>query len=283
MPLPALQPFIKWVGSKRRLAPHIVPYIPDGLRLVEPFAGSGAVMLAKQPQKAWLNDTNTELINLWRCIKYANIDDFVNRVHEHCERMDGEYFYWLRDLDRHPDYPYNMSDIDRAARYITVISNAFGGIDRRDQHGHCTINYGHTSARDPWKAVHLSKLCKNVRAYLDNAEVTITNFEYGEVLDRVQPGDFVYFDPPYYTYRLEKHNRLYAREWGAHNLEQLFEHAQRLTSQGIPIAMSNSSHSFVRDLFHDWHTIPLNISYTISSKGKNPRKATEALYVNKHV
>ncbi|MDI8682019.1 DNA adenine methylase, partial [Salmonella enterica subsp. enterica serovar Kentucky] len=36
---------LKWVGSKARLMPKLRPHLPEGKRLVEPFAGSCAVMM----------------------------------------------------------------------------------------------------------------------------------------------------------------------------------------------------------------------------------------------
>ncbi|WP_195903600.1 DNA adenine methylase, partial [Enterobacter hormaechei] len=36
---------LKWVGSKVRLMPQLRNHLPEGKRLVEPFAGSCAVMM----------------------------------------------------------------------------------------------------------------------------------------------------------------------------------------------------------------------------------------------
>lgn len=36
---------LKWVGSKARLMPQLLPHLPEGKRLIEPFAGSCAVMM----------------------------------------------------------------------------------------------------------------------------------------------------------------------------------------------------------------------------------------------
>jgi DNA adenine methylase len=65
------QPF-QYQGSKRALAPLILPYLPAKFRrLVEPFAGSGAMSLACAArgwaERFWLNDLNkplAELLNL---------------------------------------------------------------------------------------------------------------------------------------------------------------------------------------------------------------------------
>ena len=36
-------PFLKWAGSKRRLLPQLLPLLPKGERLIEPFVGAGSV------------------------------------------------------------------------------------------------------------------------------------------------------------------------------------------------------------------------------------------------
>ena len=39
------KPFLKWAGNKFRIIDTIRTMLPQGQRLVEPFAGSGAVFL----------------------------------------------------------------------------------------------------------------------------------------------------------------------------------------------------------------------------------------------
>ena len=61
---------IPYQGSKRQLAARILAYLPaQAARLVEPFAGSGAVTIAAAQQGIvndfWLNDANAPLIELW--------------------------------------------------------------------------------------------------------------------------------------------------------------------------------------------------------------------------
>lgn len=62
------QPF-QYQGSKRGLAPRILDYLPGRMRrLVEPFAGSGALSLAcagrGRSKRYWLNDLNRPLSEL---------------------------------------------------------------------------------------------------------------------------------------------------------------------------------------------------------------------------
>src|ERR1700761_7812960 len=63
----ATQPFLKWVGGKRRLLSHIIPALPIGTRLIEPFVGGGSVFLnANGFDRYLLGDSNKHLINLYK-------------------------------------------------------------------------------------------------------------------------------------------------------------------------------------------------------------------------
>ncbi|MFN9062895.1 MAG: DNA adenine methylase, partial [Pseudanabaena sp.] len=64
---------VQYQGSKRNLASFILGFFPDKIdRLVEPFAGTGAISIAasakQYTQRFWLNDLNQPLIELLELI-----------------------------------------------------------------------------------------------------------------------------------------------------------------------------------------------------------------------
>src|SRR5438132_1650725 len=61
-------PFLKWPGGQRWLAPALAPVLATALKgtYFEPFLGAGAIFLALRPEKAFLSDTNKELIEFLR-------------------------------------------------------------------------------------------------------------------------------------------------------------------------------------------------------------------------
>ena len=67
------KPPFPWIGSKEKIAPYILQLFPPKLtQYVEPFGGSGAVLLALPPDPNRLdiyNDLDAELVNLYSCIK----------------------------------------------------------------------------------------------------------------------------------------------------------------------------------------------------------------------
>lgn len=63
------RPFLKWVGGKTRLIPSILPLLPNGHRLIEPFVGAGSIFLASEFENLLLADINPVLIALYKRIQ----------------------------------------------------------------------------------------------------------------------------------------------------------------------------------------------------------------------
>ena len=67
------KPPFPWIGGKEKIAPYILQTFPPKLaQYVEPFGGSGAVLLALPQDPSRLdiyNDLDAELVNLYSCIK----------------------------------------------------------------------------------------------------------------------------------------------------------------------------------------------------------------------
>ena len=60
-----IKPLLKWVGGKRQLLPAIHAALPEFNHYYEPFLGGGAVLFSLTPEKATVNDLNSELINVY--------------------------------------------------------------------------------------------------------------------------------------------------------------------------------------------------------------------------
>ena len=67
------KPIFPWMGNKVKLLPFIQKMIPPNVKqYLEPFGGSGAVVLGLKPKKNRLdiyNDLNNDLFNVFCCIK----------------------------------------------------------------------------------------------------------------------------------------------------------------------------------------------------------------------
>ena len=65
-----MKTFVRWQGNKSKHLNKIIKYIPDfSGTYIEPFVGSGAMLLKLEPKKWIINDLNKDLINIWKSIK----------------------------------------------------------------------------------------------------------------------------------------------------------------------------------------------------------------------
>ena len=96
---PFVMPILKWVGGKRQLLDSINPLIPECSTYYEPFIGGGAVLFGRQPNKAGINDSNEELINVYRMIK-EEPEALIAALSAHKEQNCEEYYYTVRAWDR---------------------------------------------------------------------------------------------------------------------------------------------------------------------------------------
>lgn len=64
-----MRPFVKWPGGKDGELPVIFRYMPTEIgRFFEPFVGGGAVSLALENDKTYINDKSADLISVYRAV-----------------------------------------------------------------------------------------------------------------------------------------------------------------------------------------------------------------------
>lgn len=74
------KPFVKWAGGKRQLSGELTKDLPEFEDYHEPFIGGGALFFRleaiKLIKKAYLNDSNGELINTYGVVK-TNVESLI--------------------------------------------------------------------------------------------------------------------------------------------------------------------------------------------------------------
>ena len=69
------KPFVKWAGGKRQILDKLMKLIPDEFETYyEPFIGGGALLFELAPKSAVINDSNSELMNVYNVL--CNEDKF---------------------------------------------------------------------------------------------------------------------------------------------------------------------------------------------------------------
>jgi DNA adenine methylase len=228
-------PFLKWAGGKRWLAPMLVKaHGRSGGRLVEPFLGSGATFFALRPEQALLADANADLIDT-----YIGVRDHVDDVISILEGLDvtPETFAEIRAASP-------STTPERAARFVYLNRTAFNGIYRVNRRGEFNVPFGckeGTTSVDP----DALRACS---AALANAEIRIGDFRSS--IAACGPGDFVYLDPPY-TVRHNQNgfNRYNERLFSWEDQIALAAEAARLRERGAKVLVSNADHGSIRALY----------------------------------
>ena len=270
-----VRPFLKWAGGKRQLLPEIESYLPsDRANLskhtyYEPFIGGGAVFFHLQLKKAVVSDSNQELINCYQTIK-DSLDDLIVELTRHQENNSQEYYYSIRELDRHPQKYASLSPVERAARIIYLNKTCYNGLFRVNSQGQFNVPYGR------YKNPNIvdSAALKAVNKYLNKSQVKLVNADFAEALKDAKKGDFVYLDPPYHpvsnTASFTGYDVNGFNQEEQIRLKNLFDN---LTKRGCKVMLSNSYTDFIKDLYQDYqHNFQIvsstrNINSNASKRG----------------
>ena len=190
---PVTRPFLKWAGGKGQLLPAFEGFYPAPGAIGayhEPFVGSGAVFFhvkaRLRPRTAVLSDSNAELMNAFQAVR-DEVEDLIVALEEHAASHSEDHFYAVRD-----QLPSALSSaVARAARFIYLNKTCFNGLYRVNSRGLFNVPMGRY--RNPG-IVDVERLR---RASRELAGVDLEVGHFPAILERAQPGDFVYFDPPY--------------------------------------------------------------------------------------
>jgi len=260
------KPFVKWAGGKRQLLREIVPHVPpDYGTYHEPFLGGGAVFFSLPAGKpARLSDLNQRLVRT-----YQGIKDNVEAVIQCLEGYSREraFFEWMRERDIDDE-----SDVEVAAWFIFLNKTGFNGLYRVNSQNKFNVPFGsHKKDARFFDAANL-RACA---AALQSADLRHRDFE--EALRDVEPGDFVYLDPPYVPLSLTSNFTSYTAEGFTHrDQERLRDAALDLKRRGVHVVLSNSSSAAY--LYQDgFDTIRVLASRPVNSKGDGRGKIAELL------
>ncbi|HXW04459.1 MAG TPA: Dam family site-specific DNA-(adenine-N6)-methyltransferase [Vicinamibacterales bacterium] len=178
----SLRPPLKWAGGKRWQVPHLLPlWQPHAhRRIVEPFCGGLAVTLGLQPSNALLNDANPHLIDFYRWLARGLV---IDGPMENDERA----FYRARQRFNSLLRAGQGGTAEAAGLFYYLNRTGYNGLCRFNRSGEFNVPFGQ------YKRIGY---VRDFSAYRETfAGWTFTASDFGAVA--LEPGDFVYADPPY--------------------------------------------------------------------------------------
>lgn len=271
-----LQPFTKWTGGKRQLLPVIRELMPKKYnRYFEPFVGGGALFFDLAPKNAVINDFNAELINCYQQIK-DNPQELIEILKVHQEYNSKEYYLDLRSADRDERIDM-MSEVQRAARILYMLRVDFNGLYRVNSNNQFNVPYGRY--KNP-KIVD-ENLVSAISTYLNSNQIEIKKGDFEKAVLDVQPGDFVYFDPPYIPLSETSAFTSYTHEGFSYDDQvRLRDTFKKLSDTGAYVMLSNSSSFLVEELYRDFNIHYVEATRTNGAKSSSRGKISEIIVTN---
>ncbi|MDR2047037.1 MAG: DNA adenine methylase [Clostridiales bacterium] len=253
-------PVLKWVGGKRQLLDSLTSLLPKRIiTYCEPFIGGGALLFDLQPNIAYINDINDELINVYSVIK-SDVEALITALQAF--RNEAGYFYAVRDWDRNRLEYRTRSDVERAARIIYLNKTCYNGLFRVNNAGEFNSPFG--SYRNP-NIVNAPTL-RAVSSYLNTATIRLTSLDYTEVLKTLPKGTFVYLDPPYDPVSDTSGFTGYSRGGFTRDDQiRLRECCDDLDAGGLKFMLSNSATDFIKEQYAAYHITVVQAKRAVNS------------------
>jgi DNA adenine methylase len=267
-PQPA-HPFLKWAGGKTQLLDRLMERVPfDFGAYYEPCVGSGALFfeLATQGRlkRAYLSDSNKALMDAFLAVR-DEVEDVIVALKRH--RHEEKYYYRLRAAD-----PEKLPLHQRAARMIYLNKTCYNGLYRENKQGQFNVPFGRYKNPTICDEDNL----RAVSAVLQGVRVERRHFL--TAVRRAQPGDFVYFDPPYHPRSRTSSFTAFDRHGFNIGDQCILRNVfAELAQRGVYVMLTNSNTRLIRELYVGFNIDRVFTSRSISSKGSGRGKISDLI------
>jgi DNA adenine methylase len=214
---------LKWVGNKQKQAVDIIHFFPKNYgTYIEPFLGSAGVLGVLSPKKAIASDVFPPLIEIWTALQSDK---------ETLKDWYKSRYNLISELGKKEAYNSVLSSYNQkpnGADFIFLLRTCYGGVVRfRKKDGFMSTPCGAHTPISP------EKFSKRVDIWHERTSgTTFSLCDFEESMDKAQPGDLIYCDPPY----VDSQAILYGAQ--AFTLERLFKKIEECKSRGVYVALS---------------------------------------------
>ncbi len=269
-------PFVKWAGGKTQLLEQLKFRLPDSYdTFYEPFIGGGAFLFSIQPPKAIINDSNEQLINAFKQLKY-NTDSVINIVKDFNSRTcDKDYYLKLRE-QYNKKIASNELDAECAALMIWINKHCFNGLYRVNSKGLFNVPYNNSATA---KTISEENLI-NIGRYLTENDVKIRLGDFEAACFDCSKNDFVYLDSPYIPVSKTAYFTDYTKDGFTYeDHKRLSELFRNLDKKGIKVMLSNNDVPLVYELYDGFNIENVDVRRNINSNAKK-RTGKEVIITN---
>ena len=288
-----VEPILKWAGGKRQLLDALYARFPESFdRYHEPFVGGGAVFFDLEPASGTINDANPRLVSL-----YERVRDEPGRLIERLEafadpesnpdpnlpyaettqrgREVESYYYQQRARFNDRPYTGECDPLEEAALFVYLNRTCYNGLYRENADGGFNVPIGRYADPDWTKRDRIRRASEA----LERVEVFNRDFEY--VLEVADPGDLVYFDPPYEPMSPTADFTAYSADgFDREDQERLIEAARTLDDRGVSVLVSNSAVTYDRYVEAGFHVDTVDATRAINSDADGRDAVDEVIATN---
>ncbi|CAN5506261.1 DNA adenine methylase [soil metagenome] len=254
VPVQPVRPPAGYIGGKRNLSRRLVAMIDEipHTLYAEPFVGMGGIFFrrTRRPGAEVINDVSTDVVTLFRILQ-RHYQPFLDMLKwRFASRAEFER---LLAVD-----PETCTDLERAARFLYLQRNGFGGKVVGRAFG---VSYG---APSKFRFSTLEPMLQDVHDRLEG--VYLERMPYADFIARCdRPGALFYLDPPYHGCE---------HDYGADVFsEGDFERLSIILSalQGRFILSINDT-PFIRATFAGFALEEVGVTYQLSGKATAARE-----------
>lgn len=265
--------FVKWAGGKKQLLEQFKPFFPKKIeKYFDPFVGGGAVAFYViknyKPKEVLISDNNEELINCYNIIK-NNVEELIKILRVHKQKHSKEFYYKIR-----ANSTKMLSKVERAARFIYLNKTCFNGLYRVNSKGQFNVPMG--SYKNP--SVLIEDELREISELLKTVKIKLLPFE--DVLNYVNKGDFVYFDPPYYPLKKGSFTTYTKENFLEVEQQKLADLFKKIDKLGGQVMLSNSDTDFIKNLYKGYSLNFVKANRMINCDGKGRGKINEVVITN---
>lgn len=270
------KPFVKWAGGKRQIIDKLKKYVPNKYNCYyEPFIGGGALFFELSPKNAVINDSNYELMNVYKVLcdynKYTKMCKILNQYEAN---NSEELYYKIRNKDKEKNF-IKIADYKKAARTIYLNKACFNGLYRVNKKGYFNVPYNKKDKINTYEGENL--LTIHMLLTMNNIKILTTDFE--EAVKYASSGDFVYFDPPYDS-ETQTFNSYTEEGFGKEEQIRLSDVFKKLDQKGVKVMLSNHNTTLINKLYKDYNIHIIEAKRSINSKGNKRGKVEEVIITN---
>lgn len=243
-----VKPPFAYFGGKTTLGPVIADLLPEHDHYIEPFAGSLAVLLAKEPVK-WetVNDLDDLLVNFWTVLR--DRPEELIHVASLTPHARSEYAASCGDIHSVTD------DLERARLTWVRITQGRKNTTRPGAASHW--RYGQSASKGHSWPSYLSAYAERMSAVATRLQnVSIENRDAIELVQEYgrHASNCLYVDPPYVgtsrvalsQYRLEAAGDTFHRDL-----------ADALNACKASVVLSGYNSDLYAEMYPDWHLVEM--------------------------